>query len=107
MPVKIVMGRLPAQRRLDAAGIGNQGGRIAWPSRRFLDRQRPANHPFHAGYHLAHGEPLAIAAIIDAMPGLRPEGIERQHMRFGQIGDMDIIAYAGPVWAWGNPCRKY
>ena len=46
------MNRLPAQGRLDAAGVGDQRRRVAGAARAFHHRQRPARHPFHALHHL-------------------------------------------------------
>src|SRR4051794_19474078 len=53
-------------------------------------------HLTHRLDHLSVGEPGAVAQIEDPVRG-RLHGGQREQVRGGQVGDVDVVAYAGAV----------
>ena len=87
---------VPAELGLDPVGRGDQHRRVASPARRRVGADRDAGD---LGAHvddLADREAGPVTEVVDPVLAGPARG-QRPQMSVGQVGDVDVVADAGPV----------
>ena len=87
---------MPAQTCADALRRGDEHRRVAVPPRVHLGRDVLTGHRAADVDDLTDRESGSVAEVEDVVLA-RLTRVQRQQVGVGQVGDVDVVAYAGPV----------
>ena len=94
---EVVVARRPVHACAQARGVADEDRRIARTARAVADVEVDPRFPAHRLEDRPDRVAAAIAAVEHAARGPALEVPEDGQMDVGEIGDMDVVAHAGPV----------
>src|SRR5688572_7952333 len=95
--VQLVVLRRPLEQLAHAVALGDQAGRVARAARLFADVEFGAGDALHAVEYLAHAVAMPVTHVGRERIAAGPQVIQGVEMRAGEIGDVNVVAYAGAV----------
>ena len=95
--IEAFVARFPSEFISNPAGIGDKYRRVAGTSSFCPGRNRMAGDLPRGLDDLADRITAAVAQIIGRIASAIEQGLQRQQVRPGEVGDMDIVAQAGTV----------
>ncbi len=87
---------LPAEIGFGLFGAGDQAGGVAVAARFDFDGDGVAGDAARGFDDLLDGEAVAVAEVVDHAVAVG-EGVEREDVSVGEVGDVDVVADAGAV----------